>query len=70
MEKKDPGQRDAKTFIPEEGALFFGCVTTPPGGVSHSEQDAGCGLDVIKRQIVKNNYCVWMLIKRQMVKHN
>jgi len=26
MVKKDPGQREAKTFIPEEGALFFGCV--------------------------------------------
>ena len=50
--KKDPGQREAKTFIPEEGALFFGYVlfdrhltTPPPGGMSHTlEQDPGCGL--------------------------
>ena len=61
MVKKDPGQRKAKAFIPEKGALFF---------TTHSEQDAGCGLDVIKRQIVKNSYFFWVLIKRQMVKHN
>jgi len=51
MVKKDPGQREAKTFTPEEGALFFGCVLfdrhliTSPGAMSHTlEQDPGCGL--------------------------
>ena len=37
------------------GSWGWGCL-----GVD----DAGCGLDVIKRQIVINNYCVWV---RQMV---
>ena len=52
---KGTNKRKPRTFIPEKGALFFRCVTTPPGG-------AGCSLD--DRQEVKNNYLVWVLIKR------
>jgi len=48
-------QKEPRLFISEEGALFLGCVTTPPGG-------AGCSLD--DRQEFKNNYLVWVLIKR------
>ena len=56
MVKKDPGQREIKTFIAEEGALFFGCVlfdrhhTTPPSVVWCRIQDV-VSL-TIKRQVV------------------
>ena len=47
--EKGTNKRKPRAFIPEEGALFLGCVTTPPGW-------AACSLD--DRQEVKNSYLV------------